>query len=170
MVLQEYFKSGGILLKSFTERLIKIQPALNWSEVLFSQHQWETPYSCQEEFSSPRNPWHIYSLFDVSLSSSIFNTACSTETSHTHCRLWWHWSQASRGLHFSRAGDAGSPSTQSTLLAQVLQMSRKTAAALIPWSLEVLPWPTGLICKPLTLELVVGNWLRGLILWSHCIF
>lgn len=136
----------------------------------FSQHQWETPLSRQEEFSSTRNQWHIYSLFYVNLSGSIFNTACSLEASHAHCRLWRRWSQTSCGLHFSVAGDAGSSSAHSILLAQVSQVSRKTIAALIPWTPEVLLWPTGAICKPLDLELDVGNWLRSLILWSPLCF
>lgn len=117
----------------------------------FSQHQWETPFSHQGEFSSTRNQWHIYSLLYIILSSRILNTTCSREAAHTRCRLWQHWSQTFCGLHLSKGGDSGNQCARSIVLAQVAQVSQKTIAALIPWSLEIFLWPIAVICKPLDL-------------------
>lgn len=60
----------------------------------------KTPLSCQEEFSSIRNQWHIYCLFDISLSSSLFNTACFPEAYHACCMLWPCRSQTFGGIPF----------------------------------------------------------------------
>lgn len=69
----------------------KLLPQRSWNA--FIQQHWATPFSCQEEFSSIRNQRHIYSLFHVSLSSIIFNTARFPEASCANWRLWPHWSQ-----------------------------------------------------------------------------
>lgn len=50
--------------------------------------------------SSIRNQWHIYCLFDVSLSSSIFNTARFPEAYHARCMLWPCCSQTFCGIPF----------------------------------------------------------------------
>lgn len=116
------WSGGGALLSS----------PLRDAECLYSMSLRKTLLSCQEEFSSIRNQWHIYCLFDVSLSSRVFNTACFPEVYHARCMLRPCCSQTFCGIPFQPSKGCWELICPVALLAQASQVSQDTKQLWLP--------------------------------------